>query len=64
MGFPGGSDSKESACKAGDPGLILGLGRFPGRGLGKPLQCSCWRIPWMEESAGLKSKGSRRAGHN
>ena len=41
MGFPGGSDSKESACKAGDPGLILGLGRFPGRGLGKPLQYSC-----------------------
>ena len=30
-GFPGGSDSKKSTCNAGDPGLILGLGRFPYR---------------------------------
>ena len=29
VGFPDGSDSKESACNAGDPGLIPGLGRFP-----------------------------------
>ena len=29
---------KESACKAGDPGLILGLGRPPGEGIGYPLQ--------------------------
>ena len=41
MGFPAGSDSKESACNAGDPGLILGFGKFPGGGLGKPLQYSC-----------------------
>ena len=41
MGFPGGSESKGSACNSGDPGLILGLGRFPGGGLGKPLQYSC-----------------------
>ena len=27
LGFPGGPDSKKSACNAGDPGLILGLGR-------------------------------------
>ena len=31
FGFPGGSDSKESACNAGDLGLILELGRFPWR---------------------------------
>ena len=30
MGFPGGSVGKESACNAGDLGLIPGLGRFPG----------------------------------
>ena len=30
MKFPGGSDDKESACNAGDPSLIPGLGRFPG----------------------------------
>ena len=36
-GFPGGSDSKESTCHAGDLGLILGLGRSPGEGNGYPL---------------------------
>ena len=41
MGFPGGSDGKESACNAGDPGSILGSGRAPGEGNGSPLQCSC-----------------------
>ena len=43
MGFPlpGGSDSKESACDAGDPGLIPGWRRFPGEGNGNPLQYSC-----------------------
>ena len=40
-GFPGGSDSKESACNAGDLGLILGSGRCPGEGNGNPLQYSC-----------------------
>ena len=40
MGFPGGSDGKESACNAGDPGLIPGSGRSPGEGIGYPLQCS------------------------
>ena len=41
MGFPGGSDHKESACNAGDVGLIPGLGRFPGEGNGYPLQYPC-----------------------
>ena len=40
-GFPGGSDSKESACNLGDPGLIPGLGRSPGEGNDNPLQYSC-----------------------
>ena len=31
LGFPGGSDGKESACIAGDPGLISGLGNFPSK---------------------------------
>ena len=35
--FPGGSDSKESACNAGDLGSIPGLGRSPGEGKGYPL---------------------------
>ena len=40
-GFPGGSDGEVSACSAGDPGLIPGLGRFPGEGNGNPLPDSC-----------------------
>ena len=40
LGFPGGSDGKESACDVGDLGLISGLGRSPGEGNGYPLQCS------------------------
>ena len=41
LGFPGGLDSKESACSVGDLCWIPGLGRSPGGGLGNPLQCSC-----------------------
>ena len=37
MGFPDGSDSRESACNAGDPGLK----RSPGEGNGSPLQYCC-----------------------
>ena len=40
MGFPGGSDSRESACNAGDLGSIPGLGTSPGEGNGNPLQYS------------------------
>ena len=40
-GFPGGSDGKESACNAGDSGLIPGLGRSLGEGNDYPLQYSC-----------------------
>ena len=39
--LPGGSGSKEFACNEGNPGLIPGLGRFPGEGNGYPLQHSC-----------------------
>ena len=38
MGFPHSSVGKESACNAGDPGLIPGSGRSPGEGNGNPLQ--------------------------
>ena len=43
--LPGGSAGEESACDAGDLGLILGLGRSPGEGKGCPLQYSCPEIP-------------------
>ena len=41
MGFPGGSDNKESACNTRYLGLIPGSGRSPGEGNGYPLQYSC-----------------------
>ena len=40
MDFPGGLDSKKSACNVGDMGLIPGLGRSPGEGNDYPLQYS------------------------
>ena len=48
MGFPNGSDSKESACSAGDLGLIPGLGRFPG-GHGNPPVFLPGESPWTKE---------------
>ena len=73
MGFPGGSDSKEAACNAGDLGLIPGFGIFPGEENGNSLQYSClenfmdsgaWRatVPGVAKSwARLKlHKGSER----
>ena len=44
MGFPGSSAGKESACNAGDPGLISGSGRSPGKKIGYGLQYS-WASP-------------------
>ena len=40
-GSPSSLDGKASACNAGDPGSILGLGRSPGEGNGNPLQYPC-----------------------
>jgi len=45
MGFPGGSDDKESACNAGEPALIPGSERSPGDGNGYPLLYSCLGNP-------------------
>ena len=53
-GFPGGSDSKESACNVGDPGLIPGSGRFPGKENGNPLQCSCLENSIEEDDIYIK----------
>ena len=58
MGFPCGSDCKETACDVGDLGLIPGLGRSPGGGRGNPLQYSCLENPM--DKGGLQSKGSQR----
>ena len=55
MGFPGGSDSKESVRNVGGLGLILGLGRSPGEGKGHPVQYSglenAMDSPWSRKES-------------
>ena len=62
MGFPGGLGGKESACNAGDPGLILGLGRSPGEGNGNPFHYSYLKNPM--EPGRLLSMKSQRVRHD
>ena len=68
-GFPGGSDGKESACKAGVTSLIPGLGRSPGGGHGKPLQYSCMENPmdrgaWRATIHGVTKSQTRLSQHS
>ena len=70
--FPCGSDGKASACNAGDPGSIPGLGRSPERSPGSFLEKEtathsstlAWRVPWMEAPGGLQSMGPQRVGRD
>ena len=63
MGFPGGSDGKESACNARDLGSVPGLGRSPGEGNGYPLQYSSLENPmdrgaWWPTVHGVAKSGT------
>ena len=59
LGFPGGSDSKESACKAEDPGSIPGSGRSPGEGNVNPLQYSPLETPMDRSQVGYSPWGHK-----
>jgi len=61
---PGGSICKESACSAGDLGLIPGSGRSPGEGNGNPLQYSCLGNPKDREALQTSFHGVAEVGHN
>jgi len=63
-GLPGGSDGKESACNAGDLGLILGLGRSPGEENGNPLQYSCLEKSMDREAWWTTVHGVTRVRHD
>ena len=63
-GFPGGSNSKESACNAGDPGSIPEFGRFPGERSGYPLQYSCLENPTDRGAWQATVHGVARVGHD
>ena len=61
-GLPQRLSSKESACNAGDAGLIPGLGRSPGGGHGNPHQYSCLENPQGQRSlAGYSSWGHKES---
>ena len=62
-GCPGGSDGKESACNAGDPGLISESGRYAEE-MAIHSSILAWRIPWTEEPGGLQSMGSQKVRQN
>ena len=60
-----GSDGKESACNAGDPGSIPGVGKIPlEKGMATHSRILAWRIPWTEEPGGLQSLGSQKVRHD
>ena len=61
MGFPGGSDGKESACNAGNLGLIPGSEKSPGEGNGTPLQYSCLENPRDGEAQWAAVSGVARS---
>ena len=58
LGFPCGSAGKESACKVGDLGSVLGWEDPLEKGKATHSSILAWRIPWT------KSTGSKRAGHD
>ena len=61
MEFLGSSVGKESACNAGNLGLIPGLGRSPGEGNGNPFQYSCLENPMDREPGRLQSMESQES---
>ena len=64
VGFPGGSDSKESACNVGDPGSVLGWEDPLDKGMATHSYILAWRIPWTKKPGGLQSMGSQRVRHD
>ena len=64
QGFPSGSNGKESACNAGDPGLTPGSQDLLEKGKATHSSILAWRITWIEEPDGLLSVGLKRIGHD
>ena len=63
--LPGGSDSKSSACNAGDSAFQFLGGVDPlEKGMATHSSILARRIPWTEEPGGLQSMGSQRIGHD
>ena len=63
-GFPASSDGKESTCKAGDPGLILGWEDPLEKRMVTHSSVLAWEILWMEETGGVQSMRVQRVRHD
>ena len=63
-GFPCGSDSKMSACNAGDLGSVLGWEDPLEKEMAAHSSTLARKIPWMEEPGRLQSMGSQTPGHD
>ena len=64
LGYPGGSDGKESTCNVGGLGSVPGLGRSPGGGNGTQSSILAWRIPmdrgaWQDTVYGVAKSQTR-----
>ena len=64
LGFPDGSDGKESICNVGDLGSIRGLGRSPGGRHGNLLQYSCLPNPHDQRSLAGYNAWDYTVGHD
>ena len=64
MGFPGGSDCRETACDAGDLVRSLGQEHPLEKEMAIHFSIVAWKIPWTEELGNLQSTRSQRIGHN
>ena len=64
LNFSGGSDGKESACNAGDPGSIPGSEEPLEKGVATHSGILAWRFPWTLEAGGLQSMGFQRVRHD
>ena len=63
-GHPRWLSGKESACNAGDVGLIPGSGRPLEKEMLTQSSILAWGIPWTEKPGGLQSTGSQRVGRD
>ena len=61
---PGGSESKQSACSAGDLSSTPESESSLEKGTASHSRILAWRIPWTEEPGGLQSMGPQRVRHN
>ena len=61
MNFPGGSDSKHSACNAGGQGVMPGSGRSLEKGMATHSNILPWRIPWTESLVGYTPWGHKES---